>query len=171
MKKTVAVFAVILSIFCISIFDGCGNEYKNKVIVSIEFGSTDYMGGRMYNKFYDFQKMNYSTQHLWGAEPYPDHWEQEDIDLWDSLANYQVRGTFTEEKAAEFFENIKKHGIFELKKRYEPKELILDGGGWCLTITFDDGTAFTSSGSNCSPKQFKEIRKDFEILTGYELFE
>ncbi|MCL2817675.1 MAG: hypothetical protein FWD39_04740, partial [Clostridiales bacterium] len=68
--------------------------------------------------------------------------------------------------AEEFFKNIKKHGIFKLKKNYKPKGIVMDGGGWSLIITFGDGSIFESSGSNSSPKQFDQIRKDFSTLTG-----
>ena len=168
MKKTIPIL-LIIAVFCALFLSGCGNEYENKEVESIHFSTIDYMGGFQHHGYYNFNELTYSTKQIWGV-PYPDDAEQEDIDLWNSLAEYNVKATFTAENATKFFASIKEHGIYKLKKKYEARRIVMDGGGWCLIITFADKTTFESSGSNNSPKQFEAIRQDFKALTGFSLF-
>ena len=58
-------------------------------------------------------------------------------------------------------------GLFSLEESYVTQDVILDGGGWSLTIEYADGTTFSSTGSNAGPSDvFGKCKFAFYELCG-----
>ncbi len=79
----------------------------------------------------------------------------------------RLTNTFTKEEKRKFINSCYTAGLFNLKEKYETSEIICDGGGWKLTVTYKSGEQFRSEGSNAGPALvFKQLRLPF-----YEIFE
>ena len=121
-------------------------------ITKLTFLSIDYNGGHTTNYVFDFQNNEYKRySYLPGFDNEP------------VLRNEM---SFTDEEELVFLKGINKCGLLGIKKEYK-KDGIVDGGGWNLTIDFEDGTSFTSKGSNDGPKNvFNQCAYYFYDLCG-----
>lgn len=167
MKKIIIpILIILITIMSLGYLGGCveKTEYDNKEIVSIHYYTTECFLPWQNHKYYNFNEMTYSTKHIIeeGYENlYSANYENKE---------YTVKTTFNEKQMKVFFNNIKKHGIFNFDKNYHNND-VLDGNSWYLTITFSDGTTFESGGYMKYPKSAKVIDNDFLKFSGYKLFD
>ena len=146
MKKIIVILILPLMILLLS----CTT--KRMDIAKLTFKSIDYNGGYTYNYVFDFLNNEYKkTSYMYG----------EDVDL-----NVIRELSFTDEEKLELINGINDSGLLGIKEEYK-KDGIIDGGGWNLTIEFEDGTSFKSRGDNASPKEvFNKCATFFYDLCG-----
>ncbi len=61
--------------------------------------------------------------------------------------------TFLEEDKKYMVDRFYTYGLFDLKEEYNDNEPVCDGGSWCLTIYFEDGTIKESKGGVLYPQE------------------
>lgn len=167
MKKNIIVFSfIMITIMSLVFVSGCveKTEHDNKEIVSIHYYTTESFMPWQNHKYYNFNDMTYCTKRIiaeWYEDPENAIIEREE---------YNVKATFDEKQAKNFFANIKKHGIYNFEKNYHNND-VYDGNSWHLTILFSDETTFESGGYMKYPKNAKAIDNDFLKFAGYKLFD
>lgn len=155
MKKRIFIITLLIIVIVLNV--SCRGEYKGKDVASIEFTQIDYMGG-----FEDIKKLDFNTNQYLTAHTNPENFEQIDFEEFIKLDNI---------KNKEFIDSAYKYGLFNLKDKYQPTFPVLDGGGWELVITFDDGTTKVSKGSNAGPTRiFEKVDKAFFDIFKEEFF-
>lgn len=149
----------IIIILFVLLLGGCNRikEYKETPIEKLSFKTTDYMGGISTTYVFDFKK-NIINKITYGPKP-------------DSSEIYVEKTTlfktFTDEEEAILINKLYTYGLFEIKDKYKPDDLIDDGGGWVLTIEYSDGRVKTSTGSNAYPeKTFNKCAEAFKEICG-----
>lgn len=152
MKKLMLIlFVIFTSIVLIS----CNKEYSGKVITKISFQTVDYNGGYTNNKVLDFVTNQYLSNGYFPSE------EQE-----PALDEKKI---FTDIEEKEFIHGCYNNGLFHLKEKYE-RDGIIDGGGWTLTIEYEDGSSKVSVGINNSPSRiFDQCSTYFYDLCGEQV--
>lgn len=135
MKKLISLICLLLSF----IFISCEmpiKEYQGKDIIKLTYSTIDFLGGNTITYEFDFiENKSYKSKN----NVFDDSYLVEDL------------ATFTEEQEEIFMNKCYTFGLFSLKELYEDKN-VDDGGGWTLTITYDDDSKKESIGKNKSPK-------------------
>lgn len=154
MKKILYVIIVILLSF---VLVGCRGNYKGQKILSIEYQTIDYNGGYTACQKIDFiENKVYSKGFLPGITTEVEYKEL-----------YSIDGNKTEE----FINELNKIGFLNLKELYKTKLHIIDGGGWNLIITYEDGSTKVSKGINERPtSKFRKADYAFYDLFGEVFF-
>ena len=160
MKKTfIFLVSIIMSCLFLLAFTGCSPElktYEGTEVVKITYSRVDYFGGYTVDYLFDFNSCTASKR---GYMP--------DFDTNNAIPEYQQFAVFTKSDATVFFDKCYTYGLFSLEKSYVTDEIIMDGGGWSLTIEYIDGTTFTSTGSNAGPSDvFSKCMYAFYELCG-----
>ncbi|MCL2062157.1 MAG: hypothetical protein FWH03_06015 [Firmicutes bacterium] len=122
--------------------------YVYRTIAAIHFYTSNGLIQHSEHKLYDFTQLTYSTK--------------------QGVSDYEIAAVFTQHQAEDLFSSIIDIGIFQLKEQYSTP--ILDGDFWSLTVTFSDGTAFTSEGYAKYPEQAESLNTAFKALSGFKLF-
>lgn len=121
-------------------------------IVKLSYRTIDYNGGIVNSYLLDFKTNEYKKN----CFSQSNDWEPDLI----------LVKTFTDDEEKDFIKGICKCGLLNIKEEYK-KTGILDGGGWALTIEFEDGSTFKSHGSNDGPtKVFNSCSTYFYDLCG-----
>ena len=154
MKKLVLftslLFACISLISCSSI-----KEYNGTKLTKLTFTTVDYMGGYTVDHVIDFIENTYSSA---GYLKYD-----------ENEPTLEVKKTFTDEEEKVFIDSCYLYGLFNLKDSYV-NNYVDDGGGWNLTIDFEDETNKVSTGSNASPTSvFNKCSTVFYDLCGTQI--
>ncbi len=151
-KKILLIALLILSLV------GCSKikEYKGTPIDKLSFKSTDYMGGMYTTYGFDFNE-NTINRIKYGPTPGLEEYKTETI----------LFKTFTDEEEKILIDKLYTCGLFKLKDEYKPNDLIIDGGGWVLTIEYSDGSVKTSIGDNAYPEKiFAKAANAFREICG-----
>jgi len=148
MKKLLTIILLIISLFIIS---GCEKEYSDKKIISIEYVTIDYNGG-----YRNIKKIDFIEDKVYGKGYLP---------VGDKTPEYTELYSIDDSKEQDFINEIYNAGLLSLKAKYKTLQKIIDGGGWDLIITYEDGTTKKSTGSNAGP--YKIFTKCDEIFYNY----
>lgn len=140
------------------LLSGCAPyEYEGKEIGSIEYVTIDYFGNYRQETILDLEQGEVRTRAYFADE--------------EDVPDYDVAFTFDVEDVQLFLDEFGSSGVFDLNDRYETDDIIMDGGGWILTIHYADGTMKTSSGDNVWPNDvFEEADTATMALYGDDLF-
>ena len=157
MKRNVKIISKILLVFVFLTLlpvslSSC--EYTGKQIVSIEKTNVEYMGGATSG-----QRLDLLTGEVYEFEYYP----------YDEKASYdyRLRYSYDASLSKEVVDAFYRVGLLSLRSKYEPLTIVMDGGGWELTITYADGTTKVSRGSNAGPySTFRKAATEFYEITG-----
>ena len=135
MKKIVAFIIMCFTCFTLVACGGTDSikEYSGTKLTKLTFTTVDYMGGYTVDHVIDFIGNTYSSA---GYLKYD-----------ENEPTLEVKKTFTDEEEKVFIDSCYSYGLFDLKDSYVNNH-IDDGGGWNLTIDFEDGTDKVSTGSN-----------------------
>lgn len=129
-------------------------EYTGKEIVSIEKTNIEYMGGATSG-----QRLDLLTGGVYEFEYYP----YDEEASYDYVLRYSYDASLSKEVVDAFY----RVGLLSLRSKYEPLTIVMDGGGWELTITYADGTTKVSKGSNAGPYSiFRKAATEFYEITG-----
>ena len=154
MKKSVLFISLLFA--CISL-SSCSSmkEYNGTKLTKLTFTTVDYMGGYTVDHAIDFIENTYSSA---GYLKYD-----------ENEPTLEVKKTFTDEEEKVFIDSCYSYGLFNLKDSYV-NNYVDDGGGWNLTIDFEDGTNKVSTGSNASPTSvFNKCSTVFYDLCGTQI--
>lgn len=157
MKKIVAFIVMCFTCFTLV---ACGimnsiKEYNGTKITKLTFTTVEYMGGKTVDHVIDFIENNYSSVGYF-------KFDEEEPEL-------EVKKVFTDEEEKVFIDSCYSYGLFNLKDSYVNNN-VDDGGGWNLTIDFEDGTNKVSTGSNASPTSvFNKCSTVFYDLCGVHI--
>lgn len=154
MKKALSLVLAIITLLCCLV--GCSEaikEYDKTPLISLTYTHVDYNGGYTTEYLFDFEQ-NIVTRHSYLPG-------NEEIDRLETLA------TFSDEQEKTLINRLYTYGLFDIKKEYKSPPGIIDGGGWNLKISYNDGTNKTSSGSNNSPSYvFSKCTEAFFDICG-----
>lgn len=147
--------AIILSLVCFLMLVGCNTAVKDHTgtnLSNLSFEIIDYNGGYTETYIFDFENnILKSRGYLPGGEEKPE---------------FSIIANFSEEEESKLITKLYAYGLFDIKDYYENPSIV-DGGGWSLTIEYDDGTIKSSSGSNDSPTSvFDNCAKAFYDICG-----
>lgn len=135
MKKFISLIYLLLSF----IFISCEmpiKEYQGKDIIKLTYSTIDFFGGNTITYEFDFiENKSYKSKN----------------NIFDDAYLVEDLATFTEEQEEIFMNKCYTYGLFSIEDLYENKN-VEDGGGWTLTITYDDDSKKESKGKNKSPK-------------------
>lgn len=135
MKKFISLICLLLSF----IFISCEmpiKEYQGKEIIKLTYTTIDFFGGNTITYEFDFiENKSYKSKN----------------NIFDDAYLVEDLATFTEEQEEIFMNKCYTYGLFSIEDLYENKN-VEDGGGWTLTITYDDDSKKESKGKNKSPK-------------------
>lgn len=135
MKKFISLICLLLSF----IFISCEmpiKEYQGKDIIKLTYSTIDFFGGNTITYEFDFiENKSYKSKN----------------NIFDDAYLVEDLATFTEEQEEVFMNKCYTYGLFSIEDLYENKN-VEDGGGWTLTITYDDESKKESKGKNKSPK-------------------
>lgn len=147
-------FAIVLVFMaCIFILVGCNRikEYEGTPISKIVYERIDYNGGYTNTYIFDFESNVASKRGYLPGE--------------SDENQFEVFANFTDEEEKAFFNKIYTYGLLGIKSKYKTLDRIIDGGGWNLSIEFEDGSTKKSTGENAGPtKIFKECAMAFYDL-------
>ncbi|MFP4286776.1 MAG: hypothetical protein ACLFRI_03665 [Candidatus Izemoplasmataceae bacterium] len=122
---------------------GCASyEYSGKAISTIEYTTVDYFGEYTHVTIIDLEN---------GEVLHREFFPTDEI-----IPDYEVIYTFDVTEVDSFLNQFDASGVFEMKDEYDTDEHIDDGGGWTLTINYQDGTFKTSTGDNFWPSDIFE---------------
>ena len=154
MKKALSLVLAIITLLCCLV--GCSEaikKYDKTPLISLTYTHVDYNGGYTTEYLFDFEQ-NILTRHSYLPG-------NEEIDRLETLA------TFSDEQEKTLINRLYTYGLFDIKKEYKSPPGIIDGGGWNLKISYNDGTNKTSSGSNNSPSYvFSKCTEAFFDICG-----
>lgn len=148
MKKILLILLLILPLFIAS---GCKQEYNGKTIISIEYITKDYNGG-----YTNKRKIDFVNDKVYGLGFLP---------VSDKVPDYTELFSIDNSKEKDFINEIYNLGLLTLKKSYKRIIPVIDGGGWDLIITYEDGSTKKSSGDNAGP--YKTFTKCDEVFYEY----
>lgn len=148
MKKILLILLLILPLFIVS---GCKKEYNGKTIISIEYITKDYNGG-----YTNKRKIDFVNDKVYGLGFLP---------VSDKVPDYTELFSIDNSKEKDFINEIYNLGLLTLKKSYKRIIPVIDGGGWDLIITYEDGSTKKSSGDNAGP--YKTFTKCDEVFYEY----
>ena len=123
MKKILLILLLILPLFIVS---GCKKEYNGKTIISIEYITKDYNGG-----YTNKRKIDFVNDKVYGLGFLP---------VSDKVPDYTELFSIDNSKEKDFINEIYNLGLLTLKKSYKRIIPVIDGGGWDLIITYEDGS-------------------------------
>lgn len=134
MKRFISLICLLLSF----IFISCEmpiKEYQGKDIIKLTYSTIDFFGGNTITYEFDFvENKSYKSKN----------------NIFDDAYLVEDLATFTEEQEEIFMNKCYTYGLFSIEDLYENKN-VEDGGGWTLTITYDDNSKKESKGKNKSP--------------------
>ena len=116
---------IVMCLICFTLVACGGKEYNGTKLTKLTFTTVDYMGGYTVDHVIDFIDNTYSSA---GYLKYD-----------ENETNLEVEKTFTDEEEKVFIDSCYSYGLFNLKDSYV-NNYVDDGGGWNLTIDFEDGT-------------------------------
>ncbi|MBO4422162.1 MAG: hypothetical protein J5879_01895 [Clostridia bacterium] len=134
-------FIILLLILCCFLtLPGCQKtvgQYEGKPLLSLTYEQVDYNGGWTDTYIFDFENNSVKKRgYLPGESEEPE---------------FSEIAAFTDDEEAGFINKLCSYGLFDIKDNYPSPPGIIDGGGWCLTVEYRDGTVKRSTGSNNSP--------------------
>ena len=133
--------------------DICGHRFLERNVSELTFESVDYNGGYTQTYVFNFE---INTVQYCAYIPF----EQE--------PNFTVISTFSESEENTLIDKLYGYGLFDIEEHYQASDVVMDGGGWELSILFHDGTVKTSTGSNASPATvFNNCAKAFYEICGF----
>lgn len=146
----------IISLFLITLSSCAEESYEGKEVESIEYSTVNYFGGFTQDTLVDLTNGKVYTRSYYSNE---------------TPGEYEKQYEFDVDGVQQFLDDIYNAGLFDLEDTYTTDHLIVDGGGWDLTIRYADGTEKFSTGSNNWPDiVFKEADYAFFYLYGEDLF-
>ena len=132
LKNIILIMIMLLSSSC-----SFSKEYDGPKITKLTYIDIDY-NGMIYDKYViDFTTNQYLTTHYTSIN--------------EDTSPLTLKSTFTEEEEKIFLDSCFTNGLFDLKESYTTNEVIYDGGGFDLTIEYENGTSKTSIGKNAFP--------------------
>ena len=132
LKNIILIMIMLLSSSC-----SFSKEYDGPKITKLTYIDIDY-NGMIYDKYViDFTTNQYFTTHYTSIN--------------EDTSPLTLKSTFTEEEEKIFLDSCFTNGLFDLKESYTTNEVIYDGGGFDLTIEYENGTSKTSIGKNAFP--------------------
>lgn len=135
MKKLLSFACLLLSFIFISC-ETTIKEYKGKEIIKLTYSIIDFMGGNTTTYEFDFiENKSYKSKN----------------NVIDDSYLITDLSSFSEEQEKVFMNKCYTYGLFSLNEIYEDKH-VDDGGGWTLSIIYDDNSKKESRGINKSPK-------------------
>lgn len=151
-------YFIILILSTIILLSSCSPYvYDGPEIQSITYVTIDYFG--------DYR--NETRIDLNDAIVYQRQYAKAD----EETTDYEEVYTFEEKDISSFLDQFGAAGIFTLEDEYQTDDVIMDGGGWILTITYEDGSIRESTGDNVWPTELFEPADDAtEALYGDRLF-
>lgn len=161
MKKLLSAlfaFTIILTclISCAPDREGVDEKYTGPKISSLEYKTTDFMGGAEIYKLLDFSEGSVSMKRY---HPYDADYE----------SDYELLHTFDTSLYTAIVDAFYSNGLFDLKEVYTTDEIIMDGGSWRFTVQYENGSKKVSSGTNVSPYEiFLNSDIAFWDITGAE---
>jgi hypothetical protein len=158
MKQRRMIPLVLIAMVWSILLSGCAPyEYDGKDIESIAYVTIDYFGDHRQETIIDLEEGDVRTR-AYGSQD-------------ETIPDYEVAFTFDVEDVPSFLDAFGASGVFDLEERYETNEVIMDGGGWVLTIRYADGSVKTSTGDNVWPQEvFEEADMATMDLYGDDLF-
>ncbi len=155
MKKIISTLLIIL--LALSLFACSGEirikQYTGTPLTQLKYVSIDYNGGHTSEYVFDFNKNSVEARSYMPIE----YGEPEFVTVTE----------FNDEQEKLLIDKLYTYGLFNINKRYESPEGIMDGGGWNLEISYADGTNKLSSGSNNGPSEvFSDCAKAFFDMCG-----
>lgn len=148
MRNKLIVLLFIMSVFLCS----CSGikEYKGIGIDKITYKTIDYFGGFEQYNVIDFT----SNEFLKSTK---------------GLDDLKVVSSFSDEDEKIFIDGCYTYGLFNLEEKYT-SDGIIDGGGWSLTIEYENGEKKISTGDNARPdKIFDNCSTYFYDLCGQQV--
>ncbi len=128
-------------------------EYDGEPITEITYETVDYMGG--YTKTF---KIDFMENKVYKKEYYPylddsEYLDEETLssDMYKNNNKLALINTFTDDEEKSFIDSCYSYRLFSIKEEYS-NNFVMDGGGWSLDITYEDGNVKRSKGSNASPQ-------------------
>ena len=166
MKKVFACFAALILALALA---GCApkTEYDDKELVKIEYHDT---GGMRVWGINDYRVFDFEKNIVYDITIAEEEALQEMInraeegqieEILQRYNNPKTIATFTEEQEEAFVTHVRKAGIYGWKDSYETDEVIYDGGGFALELTFSDGTVKRTDFSFKYPRNLKKIQSYF----------
>ena len=163
--KKIGIVALLLMTFILCSCFGAREEHEG-TIISISYRLTSSFVPFVKEKFIDFSTNEYKTRNY--VENFENYEDMFDPPIQNN-EEFETISTFAKEEALIYLEGIKKAGLLKLRERYE-KNNIYDGDGWKLTIIFEDGFEFVTTGYMKSPSCAKKINELSNELFGHNLF-
>ena len=134
-------------------------EYDGVPVTKIISVTVNYMGGIRTTKTLDFVNNKITYLRTIGSPKDTDD------------SKIEEKASFLEEDEKYMIDRFYTYGLFDLEERYLSDKNIMDGGGWGVSIYFEDGSVRTSSGSNAGPKGvFPKCAIAIYDITHYEFW-
>lgn len=166
MKKVFACFAALVLALALA---GCApkTEYDDKELVKIEYHGGDGMGLWGINDYrvFDFEKnivYDITIAEEEALQEMINRAEEGQIEeILQRYNNPKTVATFTEEQEEAFVAHIRKAGIYGWKDSYKTDEVIDDGAGFSLELTFSDDSVKRTDFYYKYPRNLKKIQSYF----------
>ena len=154
-RRALALLAALISCMGCLALAGCSESgYTGPQIAGIRYRQIDYLGGFTEEYLFDFQANTASKRSYLPEEG-------------EEAPPYREFASFTAAEAAAFLDQSSACGLFSLKEEYRSPDIVMDGGGWHLTIEYADGSIRSSRGDNASPGDvFQKSKFAFYELCG-----